>query len=354
MRSATAVITMSPPNSESLILTLSCQADAAMPDPRSIARREELSITLQRPYSMVLNETTKPGELPNRRGVIWFLASNMLQLSFEIDNTNLLGTIVKGAELRLDFLPEAPRADQTMYHFWRGRGHLAAMRPAMAAKELTQAFALCTNEVPSTKRTILIYATAACLIIGRFPTQPLLEHFGLSEQYSPIIMAIKKGDLTLFRTSMRRWRRWFGERGLYLLLKERLEVLVWRSLIRRLWLLVAPRTQDGAIDISFYSKPIDSTNRKPSPSLSIDAILAAIRWSSDDPSYTVIDVESIVYSLIDQKYILGLYDDRAQKISMPRPTVEGVYPAFPPVANAPLRESAETFDDDSHRFDNET
>lgn len=78
---------------------------------------------------------------------------------------------------------------------------------------------------------------AASLPLGIFPKSVLLHEFSLTRQFANIIRSMKLGDIALFRTSISQWRRWFARRGLWLLLKEKCEVLVWRSLIRRTYVL---------------------------------------------------------------------------------------------------------------------
>ena len=57
--------------------------------------------------------------------------------------------------------------------------------------------------------------------------------FGLSEQFLPLIQAIKLGDRSAFRLHLDNNMEWFRERYIYLILRAKGEVLVIRSLFRR-------------------------------------------------------------------------------------------------------------------------
>jgi hypothetical protein len=92
---------------------------------------------------------------------------------------------------------------------------------------------------------ILIYLVASNIILGRFPTEDvyqLAEAQGFREAFTPVTQAIRKGDLEAFRritnldlthpsaTFLLRYRL-FYQIGNYC------EVLVWRSLARKVFLL---------------------------------------------------------------------------------------------------------------------
>lgn len=81
------------------------------------------------------------------------------------------------------------------------------------------------------------------MILGRFPSQQLYqrpEAKGLAERFQPLCRAIAKGDLATFRrlTEIKNEQtNWFIYYRIFFQIRNRCEVLVWRSLIRRTFLL---------------------------------------------------------------------------------------------------------------------
>lgn len=115
-----------------------------------------------------------------------------------------------------------------------------------------------------------MYLIAANTILGKFPSHALMsrpEASGLQEKFAPIADAIRRGDLVRFKRALGPEggnERWFFQRGLLLPMMSRCEVLVWRSLARRVFLLT-------------YSVPTDATSRM-APTLDINDLLTAAQY----------------------------------------------------------------------------
>jgi hypothetical protein len=204
------------------------------------------------------------------------------------------------------------------------------MRVLKALGELSQSFQMCTNQNKATKRSviryfnlrgrsmavfriILQYMIAASLPLGIFPNSVLLHEFSLTQQFARIIQSMKLGNIALFRRSLSQWRKWFAKRGLWLLLKEKCEVLVWRSLVRRTYVLckiilsmqfLSPSAFLSHLCIqakkmSPVTKPSADAKEAP-PNVALADILGALRFSALDNSYDLHDVESMICSLLEQ------------------------------------------------------
>jgi hypothetical protein len=93
------------------------------------------------------------------------------------------------------------------------------------------------------------------------------EAAGLLEKFAPISKAIRRGDLVSFKHALGPQcgnQEWFFRRGVLLPLLSRCEVLVWRSLARRVFLLT-------------YQFPADPNSRK-APTLDVADVLAAAQY----------------------------------------------------------------------------
>lgn len=82
------------------------------------------------------------------------------------------------------------------------------------------------------RRAIFIRLLTCQILLGSFPAPHLLTHFNLDAQFGPLITAIRTGDRAMYYTCFETWGGWYRKRGLWLVLREKGEVLVWRSLFR--------------------------------------------------------------------------------------------------------------------------
>lgn len=93
------------------------------------------------------------------------------------------------------------------------------------------------------------------------------ESAGILEKFAPIAKAIRRGDIIAFKRSLGPEggnERWFFQKGLLLPLLNRGEVLVWRSLARRVFLIT-------------YQVPTDPNSRK-APTLDLYCLVTAAQY----------------------------------------------------------------------------
>jgi hypothetical protein len=116
------------------------------------------------------------------------------------------------------------------------------------------------------------------------------EAAGLLEKFVPISKAIRRGDMVAFKHALGKEsgnQEWFFRRGVLLPLLSRCEVLVWRSLARRIFLLT-------------YQFPADPNSRT-APTLDVSDVLAAAQycqkvlegWTRRSASFSFIQSQSI-------------------------------------------------------------
>jgi len=91
---------------------------------------------------------------------------------------------------------------------------------------------------------------AASLPLGIFPSQALLAAFSLQHIFNPIIQSVKEGNFELLAKALYSdARKWLLHMGIWVPLKERLETLVWRVFIRKVYLTLA--RDDLIVDFFF-------------------------------------------------------------------------------------------------------
>ncbi len=163
-----------------------------------------------------------------------------------------------------------PAAQRVTFLYYLGRYLFANNHFCRAQLALQTAYDQCHAQCISQRRLILIYLITSNITLGRFPSSRLLqrpEATGLAEKFEPICTAIAKGDLASFRKYMdldAQNAEWFLRKRILLQLTNRCEILVWRSLARRTFLLSGSQ---GAVTSQ------GDVTRKAAPTLSLQDML---------------------------------------------------------------------------------
>ncbi|KAI8642834.1 hypothetical protein BD408DRAFT_343521, partial [Parasitella parasitica] len=145
--------------------------------------------------------------------------------------------------------------------------------------------------------------------LGYFPSAQLLEKYQLAAPYANLVKTMRVGDIHGYLMHLDTYFEYFYSHLSYLLLKERGLVLVWRCLLNKLYAC----KKNGRADAS--------------PTLGFEECLKAFVFSSQDESYDLNDMESILVSLVSQGYIRGYIQHQRQCIVLSKTN------AFPPISN---------------------
>ncbi|KAF8512679.1 hypothetical protein BU17DRAFT_96092 [Hysterangium stoloniferum] len=265
---------------------------------------------------------------PRPRDIVFWLANVLVRSSFQLRDT-LASTdpIIGFTAPQVENLHLFTKAEQVTFHYYAGSVCLAKEELRPAREHLQLAFDLCTNRSFANKRLIFINLVTASLLLGIFPHPSLLITFNLSEQFLPLLHAIKSGDRSAFRDHLDTNMEWFRKRFIYLILRSKGELLVIRTLFRR------------TILIARTLWPPDNTGLP--PTIQLEHLLAAVRLSyrysavGDMELWTwdKVDMEALCASLIDQGYIQGyLLHSRSCLVLQKGPTL-----GFPPISSVVVR-----------------
>jgi hypothetical protein len=250
--------------------------------------------SIQRAFTVCLTERSsnrngigRDGKPEGKKIGIYSLANMVLKLLFQvildhfcygsillIDNqcrkTKLANQIFTNITQNSPPLALYPASQRVTYLYYLGRflfdnNHFFRAQLCLQSA-YDQCHARCTNQ----RRNILIYLFSTNMILGRFPSRAFMsrpEAVGLLEKFVPISKAIRRGDMVAFKHAVGPEsgnQEWFFRRGVFLPLLSRCEVLVWRSLARRVFLLT-------------YQFPADPQSRK-APTLDVADMLAAAQY----------------------------------------------------------------------------
>ncbi len=145
-----------------------------------------------------------------------------------------------------------PASQRVAYLYYLGRFLFSNNHFFRAQLALQAAYDQCHAQCIKQRRRIVVYLVTTNVILGRFPSPKLLqrpEAAGLKDKFLPICTAIAKGDLAGFWqifSSDANEIDWFIKRGIFLPMRNRCEVLVWRSLARKTFILSGFRGDDGS------------------------------------------------------------------------------------------------------------
>lgn len=170
-------------------------------------------------------------------------------------------------------LAHFPASQRVTYLYYLGRYLLSnnLFYPAMIA--LQSAYDQCHRQALSQRHLILTYLIPCNLVMGRFPSRALLqrpEAQGLEEHFEPLCRLIVRGDYIAFRQHLSHSSpeaQWFSRKGILLVLRNRCEILVWRSFCRRVF-----------IEGGFHGDPQAQAQRGPPPFLYLQKLAVATRW----------------------------------------------------------------------------
>ncbi|CAG8983283.1 hypothetical protein HYALB_00002720 [Hymenoscyphus albidus] len=232
---------------------------------------------IQRAFTMCLTERSS-----NRNGVgrdgrpegkkigIYSFANMVLKLLFQCRKTRLANQLFTNITQHSPPLGLYPASQRVTYLYYLGRFLFSNNHFYRAQLTLQSAYDQCHAQCTNQRRNILIYLMATNMILGRFPSHAFMarpESADLLPKFVPISQAIRKGDIVAFKRALGPEsgnQEWFFNKGILLPILSRCEILVWRSLARRIFLLT-------------YQFPTDPNSRK-APTLDIIDLVAAAHY----------------------------------------------------------------------------
>lgn len=189
-------------------------------------------------FVVCLNDRTSEGNLGRKAGV-YKIANICLKILFACKKTRNAESLFVSIYLQSPPLSQYPRAERVTYLYYLGRFLFSNNHFYRALLSLQAAYLEVPIHCQKQRRLILIYLITSNIILGRFPSRSLYarpEASGLAELFQPICCCIKNGDIATFRSLLdieSPNADFLLGRRILLQLRNRCEVLVWRSLYRK-------------------------------------------------------------------------------------------------------------------------
>lgn len=178
----------------------------------------------------------------DKRSGIYLTANSTLKLLHQAGKLRNAVQMFSSIDVQSPPLDYYPAAQRVTYLYYLGRFHFANNHFFHAQKCLQSAYDQCHRDALPQRRKILIYLFASSICLGRLPNKILLRDRAahtISKPFLRLCQIIKAGDLGaldvfLDYTSPSGTNieaRWFMRMKILLQLRNRCEVLCWRSLI---------------------------------------------------------------------------------------------------------------------------
>jgi hypothetical protein len=247
---------------------------------------EKAANVVRQAFIICLNDrNTVPGGIkdgmPDGKKIgIYKMANICLRILLQANKPESCETIFNNIDNSSPPLHIYPPAERVTFLYYLGRYHFgnASFYPAQLV--LQEAWDNCYthHNCLNQRRLILVYLVASNIILGRFPTESIYqleEAYGFREAFKPITEAIRKGDLETFHRITHLdlthpTSDFLLHYGIFYQIGNYCEVLVWRSLARKVFVLTG---QLGAAGTSAEGKKETKAS-----SIDLDALLHAFRY----------------------------------------------------------------------------
>ncbi|KAK4415663.1 Enhanced ethylene response protein 5 [Sesamum alatum] len=232
------------------------------------------------------------GKGPKRVGAL-YVTCQLFKVYFKLGTVHLCRSVIRSIETaRIFDFEEFPVRDKVTYMYYTGRLEVYNENFPAADHKLSYALTHCNAQKEANIRMILKYLIPVKLSIGILPKQLLLEKFNLNE-YSDVVVALKRGDLRLLRHALQEHEDRFLRSGVYLVL-EKLELQVYQRLVKKIYIMQKQKDPSKAHQIK------------------LDVIVKALKWLEIDMD--VDEVECIMSILIYRNLMKGYFAHKSKVV----------------------------------------
>lgn len=226
----------------------------------------------------------------NRKSSILFLINQLFKIYFKINQLHLCVPLIRTVE-KFNIDENVSKADHVTYLYFLGRKRILDGEFKGSVECMARAFVECDKSQFKNKQLILIYLIPLRILNGVMPTAALLEKYKLT-QFSSLVEAVMTGNLKLFTHTTNSQQIFFIRSGIFLLV-EKLRMIAYRNLFKRVWLLLGTSM------------------------LPIDAFVAALKMGESGEEGEEADVDQahcIIANLIQSDLVRGYISQQHQKV----------------------------------------
>ncbi|KXT13906.1 hypothetical protein AC579_2639 [Pseudocercospora musae] len=280
---------------------------------------ERAAEILRRAFTACMNDkTTAANKVEGKKQGIYKIANICLKILFQCRKTRNAAMIFENIGNQSPQLSQYPKSERVTYLYYLGRYLFQNNHFHRAQEALQYAYDECSagENFIRQRRHILVYLVTSNIILGRFPSAALLqrpEAVGFQEHFAPIMQAMRTGNLALFRQALDfngPHADWLLQFRVLLPLRNRCEVHVWRTLVRRVWKTIGARYVTGTktaplVDMNVLVHAFKLADGSSTPTYIDPDFSGGDYEPTDGGGYEIINIESILSSLIDQGLVKG-------------------------------------------------
>ncbi|KAI1657162.1 hypothetical protein F4813DRAFT_390133 [Daldinia decipiens] len=218
-------------------------------------RKSVIEVTaeiMQKFFTTCLTDRSSPrfAQPTGKKVGIYVFANKTLKLLTMNSKSYLAAQLLTNIMAKSPPLSYYPAAQRVTFLYFLGRFHFNHNHFWRAAQCLQEAYSQTPTRFLKHRRIILTYLIPANFVLGRLPSQALLqrpEAQSMAQCYSQFSLAIRKGDYILFQHTIKQHETWLRSKGfsLYTTLQWRIRPLLWRSLSRQTFLLTYTPPAEG-------------------------------------------------------------------------------------------------------------
>ncbi|WFD44753.1 hypothetical protein MPSI1_003424 [Malassezia psittaci] len=282
-----------------MLVTLAIQSDKKS-ESRTYTKTIDAAGRLSKCAGLAANDRTNSPGQETKRAAVLALANQSFRSYFRLNNTRLCETVlgsVQNALLMNRKYAAASDSQETgeevycmservTYRYYLGRIRLIQHRIQLAAQHLNWAFEHCPSGAYVNQRKILISLIPVQLILGKYATQSLLQTYDLLPFFARLVEFQRVGYGYGVQLELEKHCDWLRTRGLYMILREKTILGLWRNLFRQCLRWLPPPTSANA-----------------PPTLPLAQLVRPARLAWNDEKLELSDIECAAANLVDQGLI---------------------------------------------------
>lgn len=183
------------------------------------------------------------GELPGKQKILLYIVNRLNNIYFKIDSASSCSNIFKNTKHKsmVERFSEYPAREQVEYRYLLGRYYLLNHRISDSFHQLNSAFQMLAGQTtvsPQLQRNmyrVLKYLLPTGILFGKVPATAMVARVSteLAQMYSGLIRVVKEGNIGGFNQWLFTNEQLLRRDKLLLVLLEKLPILIYRNLIRR-------------------------------------------------------------------------------------------------------------------------
>jgi hypothetical protein len=249
---------------------------------------EEAAAQLMSCFRICANDNRAAQEVSKRKGMI-NLINQLFKIYFKINKLHLYKPLTRALE-NANMKNQFSLAQTVTYNYFTGMKSLFDSDYKKAEELLSFAFNNCYPESHKNHRLILIFLIPVKMLLGHMPSNYLLDKYNL-QQFSPVIKAVKAGNLRELDSALESNADFFWNYGIYLIL-EKLKIIAYRNVFKKVSLVL----KTHQIPISLFVTAIKHLHNDCVTSEEVHCILANLIFEGKIKGYISIQHQKLVIS----------------------------------------------------------